>query len=89
MGDHFKKFKRWFIVGFILNVLVVMVQVWFGYRHLIAQEYWNMAMNVFFCLLNGICAYTQFRQYHKTVRDEKNYMWKMLSTESTILQEQY
>ena len=81
MGAFYTKYRRVFFGFFVANVLITMLQLAFAYNHYAKHEWGGLALSLFFASINGLCAVQQYRQWRRVQREEKEYMWAMLSSE--------
>ena len=80
MGAFYRKYRRIFLAFFVANVLISMLQLVFAYGHLIKHEWWTMCLSLFFVAVNGWTGWSQYKNWQRVIQEEKEYMWKTLST---------
>ena len=85
MGAFYTKYRRVFLGFTIANILIVVLQLAFAYGHYTKHEWWGLGLSLFFGTINAICAVHQYQQWRRVLREEREYMWQTLSTESNIL----
>jgi len=76
---------RWGWVIVALNLSISLLNIWFGYNHMVKQEYWTMAISWTITLINGYVAWFQYTNIRKYQQELKDIMWKALSTPSEAL----
>lgn len=85
MGKFYQKYRKIFLLLTIANALIFVMQLGFAYGHLTKHQWWALGLSLFFGLINGVCAVYQYRNWQRVVREEKEYMWHTLSSDSNIL----
>lgn len=76
---------KWSWATLILNLTISLLNIWFGYSHLLKHEYWTMALSWAITIMNGgvaLWTYTQIRKYRQELQAM---MWQTLSTPSEAL----
>ena len=82
MDKFYRKYRRLFLGFFIANCLIVVLQLVFAYSHLIKHEYWGLGLSLFFGVFNGWAGWQQYNNWQRVRREEREFMWKTLSTPS-------
>lgn len=85
MGNFYRKWRKVFLVFFVANVLISFLQLGFAYGHLVKHEWWTMGLSLFFTSVNAWCGWEQYKNWQRVKREEKEYMWRTLSTPSEVL----
>lgn len=82
MGAFYRRYRRIFFGLILANVSISLLQAWFAWDHLAKQEWWMMSFSIFFCAFNAVCGYSMYKSWRRTQQEEKDYMWRTLSTPS-------
>lgn len=85
MDAFYTKYRRLFLFFTVANLLIVVLQLAFAYGHWTKHEWWGMGISLFFGSINAMCAVQQYRHWRRVIQEEKDYMWKTLSSDSSIL----
>ena len=85
MGAFYTKYRRIFFGLIVANALISVLQLTFALNHLAKHQWWGMALSLLFVAFNGWCAVTQYRNWRRVQREEREYMWKTLGSPSEAL----
>ncbi len=85
MGAFYRKYRKVFLGFTVANILIVVLQLIFAYSHYLKHQWGGLALSLFFGTINAVCAVHQYRQWRRVLREEREYMWNTLSTDSNIL----
>ena len=80
-----EKAMRWGWGILVLNAMVSIMNIGFGYGHLTKHEYWAAGLSWALVLMNGWVAWGQYKSIRQWRQEIKELMWKTLSTPSEAL----
>lgn len=80
-----EKAIRWGWATLTLNLAISLMNVWFGYDHMVKHEYWTMGISWTVTLFNGFVVLWTYKNIRKYEQELKDIMWRSLSTPSEAL----
>jgi putative effector of murein hydrolase len=84
MGAFYLKYKRIFFWMILVNAVIVVMQLGVAWGHWTKYEWGGVALSIFFSCINGWCAVSQYNNWQRVKREEKEYMWTTLSSKVVL-----
>lgn len=82
MGDFYRKYRRLFFGLVVANALIGVLQLVFAYGHYVKHEWFWLVVSVGFTGINSWCAVDMYKNWRRVVNEEKEFMWRTLSSET-------
>ena len=76
----YKRFRFWFMLSFCVNFLIGFSQLIFGYNHYIDHKWLLLGVSLILSTCNFVCAKVMYTRYKQVIQDEKDEVWRILST---------
>lgn len=80
MSDFHSKWVKIFVWVGIINLVISFGQLASAYSHYIKHNYWYMGFSLLLFSINLAVAYLQVRNIRRVRQQDKEEMWKILST---------